>query len=75
MAQSLSRIRDFLLPGLWGRNVEGDLICDLGNDTIDLVIEGRRETLITRADIDDGTFKTRFAVRLNQISDKPAGET
>lgn len=67
MPLSLPQIRDLLLPGLWGQKVEVDVLCNFADDSIEIITPGKRETLFTRSEIDDGSFKQQFAPRLKQF--------
>lgn len=71
MAQSLQQIRNLLLPGLWGRDWgqdrEVDIVCDVTADSLDIIAPGKRETLFTREEIDNNTFKALFAPRVKQF--------
>ncbi len=71
---SLSSVRDLLLPGLWGSSKdfpEGydiDIFVDYPGDRLELRdSNGKRETLFTRDEIEDGSFKGKFAPRIKQF--------
>jgi hypothetical protein len=67
MPMSLPQVRDLLLPGLWGKKIDADIFCNFNTDSLEIATRDKRETLFTREDIENGTWKAQFGPRLKQF--------
>jgi hypothetical protein len=76
--KSMNQVCDLLRPGLWGMagkfdpagKLKLDLSYEFAPDTICLHVAERIHILFTRAEIEDDSFKQKFAPRVTEILEK-----
>ena len=67
--KGLQQMKDLLLPALWGRDPDGrsDLIVNFKNDSLDIQVNSHRETLLTRHEIENETWRGSDSVLKDRI--------
>lgn len=69
--QSLTAVRDLLLPGVKAMENCSNIVCDLQvdfvNDNLVCLSKDKRIVIVSRKEIKDGSYKETFAPRLRNF--------